>query len=129
MSYHFQDWVIKRPSFPSWVSPALVRSPVWSVGSWLSYCELPCSQTYMTKNWGTPWTNSPTETRAFCPVPPKELNPAKSHMNDSEADLPPVKLSDESTAPKTAYLQPPKRPWTTGTQISCTQISNPQKLR
>lgn len=69
------------------------------------------------RNWG------------FLSSAPKELNPAKSHMNDSEADLPPVKLSDETTAPKTAYLQPPKRPWTTGTQISCTQISNPQKLR
>lgn len=58
----------------------------------------------------------------------KELNPAKSFMNDSEADLPLVKPSDEITAPETADLQPPRRPWATGTQISCIQISNSQKL-
>ena len=52
----------------------------------------------------------PKETEAFGPRRRKELNPAKSLMNDSEADLPLVKLSDEITAPETAYLQPPRRP-------------------
>lgn len=60
--------------------------------------------------------------------PPREWILPRATRMSLEADLPPVKLSDETTAPMIAYLQTHKRPCATGTHISSTETSNPQKL-